>query len=138
MIPQYLNASELPKAFELQWQQKFGKDTVNQSFECDKFGHHVLLLLYKSKFLCKRELANKLWHPVAVPESWHLFNDWMRTKDLPFWELCNPSSQWKDQSKIDNKLVNLRMSLLFHYNMVWQQSCIFWVESMSPLIEIQM
>jgi hypothetical protein len=50
---QYLNASKLPKAYELQWQQKFGKDTVNQSFMCDKSGHHVLLLLYKSKFLCK-------------------------------------------------------------------------------------
>ncbi len=64
-------------------QQKFGKDTVNQSFTCDKSGHHVLLLLYKSKFLRKR-------HPAAVPESRRLFDDWMQTKDLPFWELRNP------------------------------------------------
>jgi hypothetical protein len=58
---------------------------------CDKSGHHVLLLLYKSKFLRKQELINKLWHPAAVPESQHLFNDWMQTKDLPFWELRNPT-----------------------------------------------
>jgi hypothetical protein len=48
----------LPMAYELQRQQKFGKDTVNQSFTCNKSGHHVLLLLYKSKFLRKRELVN--------------------------------------------------------------------------------
>jgi hypothetical protein len=115
--PQYLNASKLPKAYELQRQQKFGKDTVNQSFMCDKSGHHVLLLLYKIKFLHKRELVNKLWHPVAVPESRRLFDDWMRTKNLPFWELHNPSRQWKDQSMINNTLVDMRMVLLFHYNM---------------------
>jgi hypothetical protein len=50
MNPQYLNASELPKAYyELQQQQKF------------------------------------------VPETRRLFDDWMQTKDLPFWELSNPS-----------------------------------------------
>jgi hypothetical protein len=114
--PQYLNASKLPKAYELQRQQKFGKDTVNQSFTCDKSGHHVLLLLYKIKFLRKRELVNKLWHPVAVLESWRLFNDWMRTKNLPFWELRNPSRRWKDQSMIADMLVDMRMALLFHYN----------------------
>jgi hypothetical protein len=117
MNPRYLNASMLPKAYELQRQQKFGKDTVNQSFTCDKSGHHVLLLLYKSKFLRKRELVNKLWHPAAVPESRRLFNDWMRTKGLPFWELRNPSRRWKDQLRINNTLVDMRMALLFHYNM---------------------
>jgi hypothetical protein len=117
MNPQYLNASKLPKAYELQRQQKFGKDTFNQSFTCDKSGHHVLLLMYKSKFLCKQELVNKLWHPAAVPESRPRFDDWMQTKNLPFWELRNPSRQWKDQSMIDNMLVDMRMALLFHYNM---------------------
>jgi hypothetical protein len=41
----------------------------------------------------------------------------MQTKDLPFWELCNTSRRWKDQSMIDDMLVDMRMALFFHYNM---------------------
>jgi hypothetical protein len=41
--PEYLNCSKLSTAHELQKKQKNGKDTVNQSFTCDKLCLYVML-----------------------------------------------------------------------------------------------
>ena len=114
MNPQYLNKSMIPRAFALQQQQKFGKDNLNQSFTCDKAFPHVILPLYKSKFLTKADLKC-LWE--VFPPTRRLWTEWKRVKSLPFWELNQPNPNWKDQEKIDPRRVDLRMALLLHYNM---------------------
>jgi len=113
MNPQYFHRSQLPRAYELQRQQKFGKDTVQQSFTCDKSFLHVTLHLYKSKFLIKNNLK-ALW--IAVSITRRLWREWKRTKDLPFWKLLEPYQHWDTQPSIDNTRVDYRLALLFHYD----------------------
>jgi hypothetical protein len=84
MNQEYFNRSHLPKGYELQKQQKFGKDTLYQLFNCDKSLLHNILHLYKSKFLVKTDLK-KLW--IRIPITRHLWQDWKCTKHLPFWKL---------------------------------------------------
>lgn len=113
MNPRYFDRSQLPKAYELQKQQQFGKDTVNQSFTCDKSFLHIALHLYKCKYLTRTDFK-KVW--TAVPITRRLYRDWKRTKNLPFWELRNPNPNWQTQEEIDDKRVDMRMACLFHYN----------------------
>jgi hypothetical protein len=67
----YLTHSALPRAFELECQQPFGKNNINQSYTTDKTLHHVILIVLKSKFLrhkergtvrCTCKAYNLVWH----------------------------------------------------------------------------
>jgi hypothetical protein len=116
MNPEYFNHSRLSMAYELQKQQKFGKDTVNQLFTCNKSLPHVVLPLYKTKFLVKKDLKC-LW--IVLPITQHLWQDWKQTKKIPFkcfQSLREPHPNWKNQEKIDDKRVDLRLALLLHYD----------------------
>lgn len=114
MNPQYLHRSQIPRAYELQRQQPFGKDTVEQSFTCDKSFFHIVLILYKSKLLVKDDLKS-LWQ--AYSETRQLWREWKRVKRLPFWELRQPNPGWHNQENIDQYRVDLRMACLFHYDL---------------------
>ena len=111
---QYFNRSELPKAYELARQQKFGKDNINQSYTTEPGFDHILFQIYKSKFLQKKELKN-VWR--ASPKTKKLWNEWKRVKHLDFRPLREPNLQWTTQTTIDDTRVDLRLALLFHYDL---------------------
>jgi hypothetical protein len=104
MNQEYFNHSHLPKAYELQKQQKFGKDTLYWSFTCDKSLLHIILHLYKSKFLVKTDLK-KLW--IMIPTTHWLWWDWKCTKHLPFWKLSGSYPNWWGQESIDDDQVDI-------------------------------
>jgi hypothetical protein len=72
MNSEYLNRSRISTAYALQKEQNFGKDTVHQSFTCDKSFLHVVLHIYESKYLVKHDLK-KLW--ILIPTTRHLWRD---------------------------------------------------------------
>jgi hypothetical protein len=113
MNQEYFNRSLLPKAYELQKQQKFGKDTLYQSFTCDKSFLHIVLHLYKSKFLVKTDLK-RLW--ITIPITRRLWCDWKCTKHLPFWKLSGSNPNWQSQESIDDDWVDMRLALLLYYD----------------------
>jgi hypothetical protein len=107
MNQEYFNHSLLPKAYELQKQQKFGKDTLYQLFTCDKSFLHIVLHLYKSKFLVKTDLK-RLW--ITIPITRHLWRNWKCTKHLPFWKLSRSNPNWQSQELIDDDRVDMRLA----------------------------
>jgi hypothetical protein len=89
---------------------------VNQSFTCDKLFLHVMLPLYKSKLLVKRDTM-LLW--IILPITWCLWQDWKQSLKVSCDDLktlCKPNPNWSSQEWIDDTRVALRVALLLHYN----------------------
>jgi len=53
----------------------------------------------------------------ALPPSKRLWDEYHRVKDLDWRPLCQPNMNWQDQLEIDPNRVDMRMSMLFHFNM---------------------
>ena len=114
MNSEYFNRSKISTAYALQKEQNFGKDTVNQSFTCDKSFLHVVLFLCESKLLIKEDLK-RIW--ILIPATRRLWRDWKQSRKVTteeFESLRKPSPNWQNQERIDDKRVALRLSLLLH------------------------
>jgi hypothetical protein len=79
MNSEYLNCSRISTAYALQKEQNFGKDTVHQSFTCDKSFLHVVLHINESKYLVKYDLK-KLW--ILIPTTRRLWRDWKQSRKV--------------------------------------------------------
>ena len=114
MHPRYLEKSALAKAWDAQKQQKFGKDNLLQSYTTEPVFCHVLLLLFKSGFFVRRDLR-RLFR--ALPPSKRLWDEYHRVRNIDWSPLCQPNMNWQDQTEIDFNRVEMRTSMLFHFNM---------------------
>jgi hypothetical protein len=115
MNSEYLNRSRISTAYALQKEQNFGKDTVHQSFTCDKSFWHVVLHIYESKYLVKYDLK-KLW--ILIPTMRRLWRDWKQSRKVTteaLESLREPNPNWQNQERIDNKHVSLQLALLLHF-----------------------
>jgi hypothetical protein len=88
---------------------------VHQSFTCDKSFLHVVLHIYKSKYLVKHDLK-KLW--ILLPTMRRLWRDWKQSQKVMTEEvesLREPNPNWQNQECMDDKRVSLRLALLLHF-----------------------
>ncbi len=90
MNQEYFNHSHLPKVYELQKQKKFGKDTLYQLFTCDKSLLHIILHLYKSKFLVKttgRAKSQSMTIGLTCNLPCSCITIWIWQQSNSFWEV---------------------------------------------------
>jgi hypothetical protein len=101
-------------AWEAQKNQPFGKDNLEQVYTVPPEFLHIVLPVMKSGFLSPRDLRKlcKSHAPIR-----HLHQEHERVKNIDWRPLCQPNPNWQDQPHIDDSRVDMRMAMLFHYNM---------------------
>jgi hypothetical protein len=112
--PDYLKKSALSTAWQAQKKQRFGKDNLAQVYTTEPVFFHVLFPLLKLGFLAFREMRRLF---VAVPPASKLWHEYQRVKDLDWSPLCSWNMNWQDQTEIDDHRVDMRLSMLFHFNL---------------------
>ena len=112
----FFSHSALPKAFELERIQPFGKNNINQSFTADKTFYHIVLIVFKSNFLTRKERCRV---KITCPTFKKMWREWKLVRDLQpvdFLPLLQQPPNWESQTQIDERRVHLRLALLLHYN----------------------
>jgi hypothetical protein len=112
--PEYLQKSTLSTAWQAQKQQRFGKDNLVQTYTTEPVFFHVLFPLLKLGFLAYRELRRLF---IAVPPAKKLWAEYHRVRHIDWRPLCDFNPNWQDQTTIDDQRVDMRLSMLFHFNM---------------------
>ena len=114
MKPSFFDRSAMDTAWAAQKNQAFGKDNLDQAYTTEASFFHVLLPVMKSRFLSTRSTRVLcLSHPPIKT----LWTEYQRVHALDWTPLCNPNPDWQTQQRIDDHRVDLRMAMLFHYNL---------------------
>jgi hypothetical protein len=114
MHPRYLQQSAIGKAWQAQKNQKFGKDNLLQVYTTEPVIFHILLPLFKLGFLTQKQMRRLF---VALPPAKRLWMEYQRVKDIDWTPLCQPNMNWQEQEEIDRHRVDMRMAMLFHFDM---------------------
>jgi hypothetical protein len=101
-------------AWEAQKNQPFGKDNLRQVYTTQPVLYHVLLLVFKTGVLHPKTLCRFC---IAIPPAYRLWREHQRLKHHDWTPLCEPNPDWQTQEAIDATRVDLRLAMLFHYNM---------------------
>jgi hypothetical protein len=114
MNPQFFAKSAMGKAWEAQQAQPFGKDNLSQTYTTEPTLLHVLLPVLKSGFLTPKD-KGKLCK--SSPPIRKLYQEHKRVRHVDWTPLLQSNPNWQTQMQIDDHRVDMRMALLFHYNM---------------------
>ena len=109
----YGKSPDHPMAWQVQHEQRFGKDNLQQTYTTEHTFPHIILLLFKSTYLQSNELS-PLFH--AYPRAGLLHHEWLQVHNFPFEHLRLPNPNWKTQDTIDDNRVDLRLACLLHFN----------------------
>jgi hypothetical protein len=102
------------KAWQAQKNQPFGKDNLSQAYTTEPSVLHILLPVLKSGFLSPKDTRKLCKSTPPVRQLWQEYN---RVRKLDWKPLCRPNPNWETQEQIDDGRVDLRMAMLFHFNM---------------------
>jgi len=111
---EHFNRSVLPTHYDLIRETKFGKPNINQSFSSGKTLQHVMLPLFKSRFLQQSSL-DCIFR--SYPRATMLWNEHNRLKNIDFSPLRNPTPNWSTQTAIDPHRVDMMAACLLHYDL---------------------
>jgi hypothetical protein len=114
MNPRFFDKSVMGKAWQAQKKQTFGKDNLFQTYTTEPVLLHIVLPVLKQGFLTPEDMCSLSQASSPVD---HLWTEYQRVKDLDWTPLCEPNPNWQTQAKIDDARVDLRMAMLFHYDM---------------------
>jgi hypothetical protein len=114
MNPRFFEKSLMGKAWKAQKKQPFGKDNLLQTFTTEPVLLHIILPVLKQGFLSTADMRSLL---AASSPIDHLWTEYQRVKDLDWSPLCEPNTHWSTRESIDADRVDLRMALLFYYDM---------------------
>lgn len=102
----------LPTAIQLQLNQKFGKDNLNQSFYLQKTGSQAMLLLYKSGFMTntvKKKLES------AFPPARQLRQLMKKYEFVDFRSIQGFQPDWKTQTVLSRAQRDMTTACLLHF-----------------------
>ena len=112
----YFTHSALPKAFQVERDQPFGKNNVNQSFTSDKSFLHIAFIVLKSEFLTHREHGRVRKTCKSLKRLWQTWERVEHLQPADFRPLLEPNPHWNEQTRIDKQRVDLRAALLLHFD----------------------
>ena len=112
----FFTHSSLPRAFELERIQPFGKNNINQSYTSDKVFHHIVLIILKSKYLTNKEHDRVTRTCKAFKKLWHTWKCVRTYRPIDFRPLLSQPPNWESQTQINPYRVHLRLALLLHYD----------------------
>ena len=114
MNPRFFDESVMGKAWQAQKKQAFGKDNLLQTYTTEPVLFHIVLPVVKQGFLMPEDICSLARASLPIK---HLWKEYQRVKNLDWTPLCEPNPNWQTQEKIDEERVDLRMAMLFHYDM---------------------
>lgn len=114
MNPRYFDKSAIGKAWHAQKRQSFGKDNLSQTYTTEPVLFHIVLPVLKQGFLTPDDIQNLSKASSPIGKLW---SEYQRVKDLDWTALCENNPNWQTQEKIDDHRVDLRMAMLFYYDM---------------------
>ncbi len=104
----------LPTAIQLQLDQPFGKDNLNQCFYLQKIGKMALLLLYKSGFM-SNTVKKKLER--AFPPARQLNQIVKLYQNVDFQSMKGFQEGWQAQTELSRPQRDMTTACLIHFNL---------------------
>jgi hypothetical protein len=104
----------LPSAIQLQLEQPFGKDNLNQCYYLQKCGHQVLHLLYISGFMTN-SIKKKLERAFPPARRYHQLARLYQNVDFQSMQGFQPG--WQKQTELSVPQWEMTTACLLHFNL---------------------
>jgi hypothetical protein len=104
----------LPTAIQLQLEQPFGKDNLNQCYYLQKTGKQALFLLFRSGYMTCR-IRNKLER--AFPPARHLSQLLKRYQNVDFRTMQGFQMDWQQQTELSGAHRDMTTACLIYFKM---------------------